>query len=328
MDQCITRTVTVTVTPVGTDDTATTTSNTPVSIDVLANDPAGSSLDVIAVSDAPNGTVTINPDGTVRYVPDVGFSGIDTFTYTACVVPAASPTGVRTALTQAVGDELCITRTVTVTVRPAGADDTATTPAGTPVQISVLGNDPAAPSLTVGAVTDPPNGSALIGPSGTVTYTPDPGFAGVDTFTYTACDAAGQCVTQTVTVTVEPTATDDVTTTTPGVPVVIRVLGNDPSQASLVVRSVTDPAHGTATVNPDGTITYTPDPGFAGVDTFTYTACDAANQCVTRTVTVTIQTLPRTGGSITASAQAAALMFGVGLALWLTARRRRRTQLA
>ncbi len=324
-EHCITQTVTVTVTPTGTDDTASTPAGTPVVIDVLANDPAGSSLDVMAVGDAPHGTVVINPDGTVTYTPDPGFSGIDSFTYTACVpapaVPSATP---RATLAEAVGPQLCITQTVTVTVRPLGSDDTATTPAGTPVMILVLANDPAGASLKVTAVSDSPHGSVVINPDGTVTYTPDAGFSGTDTFTYTACDVNGQCVTQTVVVTVRPTAVDDVTTTPPGQPVVIRVLGNDPSAASLVVRSVTDPLHGTAVINADGTITYTPDPGFSGTDTFTYTACDASNQCVTRTVTVAIQTLPPTGGDMRRWLQTSTLLTGVGVLLVMWARRRRR----
>ncbi|WP_344788853.1 Ig-like domain-containing protein, partial [Postechiella marina] len=53
----------------------------------------------------------------------------------------------------------------------------------------------------------------------------------------------------------------------------------------------TDPANGTVTLNPDGTITYTPEDGFTGEDTFTYTICDDANPalCDTATVTVTVQ---------------------------------------
>ncbi|MCF3960346.1 esterase-like activity of phytase family protein [Streptomyces fuscigenes] len=51
------------------------------------------------------------------------------------------------------------------------------------------------------------------------------------------------------------------------------VLRND-TGGTAVVRH-TDPSHGTATVDADGTFTYTPKPGFTGTDTFTYTATDA-----------------------------------------------------
>jgi hypothetical protein len=50
-------------------------------------------------------------------------------------------------------------------------------------------------------------------------------------------------------------------------------------------------------VNADGTVTYTPDPGFSGVDTFTYTVSDGTTTA-TGTVTVTVtaaQSLPVTG---------------------------------
>jgi hypothetical protein len=263
------------------------------------------------------GSVDVASDGTYVYTPRRGFSGRDTFPYQLCdsTLTAAAPVADAVA---------CVPATVTITVPPTGADDTATTPTGTPVLIPLLGNDPAGPSLKVTAVSDPPHGSVDIHPDGTVTYTPDAGFSGTDSFTYTACDVAGQCVTQTVVVTVRPTATDDVTTTTPGQPVVIRVLGNDPSAASLVVRSVTDPLHGTTVINADGTIRYSPAPGFAGTDTFTYTACDSSNQCVTRTVTVAIQTLPRTGGDVRRWLQTSTLLTGVGVLLVMWARRRRR----
>jgi uncharacterized protein YndB with AHSA1/START domain len=51
------------------------------------------------------------------------------------------------------------------------------------------------------------------------------------------------------------------------------VLRNDPG-ATAVVRH-TAPSHGTATVDADGTFSYTPQAGFKGTDTFTYTATDA-----------------------------------------------------
>jgi hypothetical protein len=270
-DQCVTHTVTVTVTPVGVDDTATTLTNTAVNVDVLDNDPSGPSLEVTEVTDGANGTVVIEDDGTVTYTPESGFSGIDTFTYTATD-----------------GDGQTITQSVTVTVTPVGVDDTATTPTNTPVNVDVLSNDPAGPSLTVTAVTQPSNGTVVIEDDGTVTYTPDPGFSGIDTFTYTATDEDGQTITQTVTVTVTPVGVDDTASTPSNTPVNVDVLDNDPSGPSLEVTEVTNGDRGVVTIEDDGTVTYTPDPGFSGVDTFTYTACDDAEQCVTQSVTVTV----------------------------------------
>lgn len=82
-------TVTVTVQPVNdapdaADDAASTTTNIPIRIGVLANDSDvdGDVLKVSSVSPAPNGTVTIKHDGTVQYRPAPGFTGTDSFTYT------------------------------------------------------------------------------------------------------------------------------------------------------------------------------------------------------------------------------------------------------
>lgn len=70
-----------------------------------------------------------------------------------------------------------------------------------------------------------------------------------------------------------PVVSDDTAGTTSGEPVTVEVLGNgsDPEGGALTVTDVSQPANRTATLNPDGTITYTPNPGFTGQDSFEYT---------------------------------------------------------
>jgi LPXTG-motif cell wall-anchored protein len=127
-----------------------------------------------------------------------------------------------------------------------------------------------------------------------------------------------------------PIAKDDTRTTDEGQPIDIRVLSNDDSVNGAPVTDldvVSDPGHGKAKV--DGRlITYTPDAGFSGKDTFDYTYA-TANGTATATVTVTIvpavspdAVLPDTGGDDVR-------VLGLGLLLllgggWLTARGRRR----
>ena len=277
--QSVTQTVTITVPPRGVDDFDTTPMNTPVDIPVLANDPA-KNLTVTEVSTPSNGTATINEDGTVTYLPNEGWTGTDTFTYIAVNESGQS-----------------VEQTVTVTVTPVGKDDSATTPTNTPVQIPVLSNDPTK-NLTIESTTQPSNGTVKVNPDGTVTYTPKDGFSGIDTFTYIATDASGQPVVQTVTVTVTPVGKDDSATTQPGTPVRIPVLDNDPTKG-LTITSVTNPGNGTVTINSDGTLTYTPNKGFSGTETFTYTAVDAAGQRVTQIVTVTVPGASATGTTAT-----------------------------
>ena len=64
---------------------------------------------------------------------------------------------------------------------------------------------------------------------------------------------------------------------------------SDPDSGSAVsVTGNTTPAHGTVTVNPDGTFTYLPNPGFSGTDTFTYTITDSDDPLNPKTATATV----------------------------------------
>jgi hypothetical protein len=66
----------------------------------------------------------------------------------------------------------------------------------------------------------------------------------------------------------------------------------DASCGTLTVSGNTTPAHGTVTVNPDGTFNYLPNAGFAGTDTFVYTiTCGASGTTNSATVTITVGTL-------------------------------------
>ena len=70
--------------PVAVDDSAATTPDTPVTIDLLANDfdPDGDTLLIAALGTASDGSLVDNGDGTVTYTPALGFTGTDTFSYT------------------------------------------------------------------------------------------------------------------------------------------------------------------------------------------------------------------------------------------------------
>lgn len=183
--------------PDAVDDSAATDKNTPVNIDVLANDsdPNGDPLTVQNVSDPPNGTV-VNNGTSVTYDPDPNFVGTDSFTYQAC-----DPGG------------LCDTATVTVTVRetqvnhaPVANDDAATTMEDTPVTIEVMANDsdPDGDPITLTSNTQPSNGSVSCTSAGSCTYQPNSGFTGTDSFMYTICDPGNLCDEAEVRITVFP----------------------------------------------------------------------------------------------------------------------------
>ncbi|MBI2709271.1 MAG: tandem-95 repeat protein [Actinobacteria bacterium] len=283
-------TVTVRARPVASADSATVYVGATVDVSVLANDTVdgGLSKSVTGVSTPSNGTATVNGDGTVTYAPAPGYTGGDSFSYTL-----SDGTLTSTA-----------TVTVTVRARPSAADDSASVYAGDSVTVEVLGNDTVDAGLakSVTAATTPGNGTAVVNGDGTITYTPAPGFTGSDSFDYTLSDGTRTATARvTVAVRAQPSAGDDAVSLHTGSSVDISVLANDTVDAgfSRAVTGATTPANGTAVVNGDGTITYTPAPGFTGSDSFDYTLSDGT-RTATATVSVTVWAAPvATGDSAT-----------------------------
>ena len=123
---------------------------------------------------------------------------------------------------------------------------------------------------------------------------PNPDFTGSDSYTYTACDSESACDTSTVIVIIGavndfPAATDDSASTPEDT---IPVLENDSNvevQTPTVQSIDSGPSNGSATINPDGTTAYSPNPDFTGSDSYTYTACDSESACDTATVIVIIE---------------------------------------
>ncbi len=296
--------------PDAVDDSATVTEDSgPNSVDVLGNDsdPDGDTLTVTAVTQGAGGSVAITGGGTgVSYTPNPNFFGPDTFTYTISD-----------------GNGGADTATVNVTVTPVQDAPVANDDAATVAEdsagniINVLGNDSDADgdALVITSVTQGLSGSA--GNNGTsVSYTPNPDFFGSDSFTYTVTDGNGNFVTATVNVTVTnvndaPVANDDsysmnqdatLNVAAPG------VLGNDTDADpgdTLNSTVVTFPANGTLAPNADGSFMYTPNPGFTGVDTFTYKADDGTSESNVATVTITVADTQ--GPNLTSSVSATSL---------------------
>ena len=318
---CSTATVTVTVqgttevtVPQAADDTYETEENTGGIVAVLDNDPDVPTSGTLTISQQPaSGTVTVNDNGTpddpsddtVTYIPNTDFSGTDSFQYEICdAVPN------------------CDVASVLVTVRenivgapvPQAADDTATTDQGLAVDVDVLANDTGVPVIgTLTVTAQPANGTATVNDNGTpedpsddsVAYTPQAGFSGNDSFAYEICDDAPNCSTATVTVTVQgttevtvPQAADDTYETEENTGGIVAVLDNDsgvPTSGTLTI--VRQPANGNTVVNENGTpndpsddtVTYTPDSGFSGGDSFEYEICDVEPNCGRATVIVAVE---------------------------------------
>ena len=166
----------------------------------------------------------------------------------------------------------------------------------------VLDNDTNADGLPLSAqlVTSTTNGSLTLNSDGSFSYTPHLGFAGTDSFTYTATDghATSQPATVTIYVYSTPVANPDQYATQPGqlldVNTADGVLANDSNADGnpLTANLVTPPANGTLVLDGDGSFTYTPNAGFTGTDSFSYTASDAYATSAPATVTITVYSVP------------------------------------
>lgn len=175
--------------PQAEDDNIVTQINQAISFEVTANDvDLDGSVDkesIVVVSSSTSGTAQFDGAGFFTYTPNSDFTGTDSFRYTVDDNDA----------------ETSNIATVTITVTPpnqspVAVNDNVTVEQDTPLQIDVLANDSdsdgSLDQASVVLITPPVNGNAKVNSgSGRITYTPDSGFFGVDTFTYTVTDNVG-----------------------------------------------------------------------------------------------------------------------------------------
>ncbi|MFY9872827.1 MAG: Ig-like domain-containing protein [Candidatus Nitrosopolaris sp.] len=304
---------------VGNSNTIHTYAGTYVRITLTGTDPIpGDVLKFSVVGLPQHGTLTNPTSNSVAYTPNPGFSGTDSFTYkttdsqgvssniaTASITvnpPPPPPTADnKTIQTNAFTP---ITVNSSQNNSPTAYSKTIQTNARTPVQVTTTGTNPIPGQLLKFSVVGLPQHGTLTNPtSNSVTYVPNNGFSGTDSFTYKATDGQGVFsniakVSITVNAPSPPTAyTKTIPTnsgTSPsvnaapsppinqvihsdnGAPIAITLTGTDPIPGDVLKFSVVGlPKHGTLT---DGTVSsskfYTPNSGFSGTDSFTYKATD------------------------------------------------------
>ncbi|MHB0875229.1 MAG: Ig-like domain-containing protein [Anaerolineae bacterium] len=166
--------------------------------------------------------------------------------------------------------------------------------------ITLAGTDADSDPLTYSVVANPSHGT-LSGTAPTLTYTPAADYNGADSFTFKVNDGLVDSATATVSITVTavndaPLAVDDSSATDEDTPVTVAAPGllandNDVDSASLAASKVSDPAHGSVTVNADGSFTYTPAADWNGSDSFTYKANDGSADSSVATVSITVNSV-------------------------------------
>lgn len=186
-------------------------------------------------------------------------------------------------------------------------DDMVSLDEDTSVIIDIYSNDNDVPTSGVLTFSNSTNGTIQVNDNGTPnnpsddipTYIPNSDYNGADSFTYTVCNAVGDCSTAEVTVDVLPivdTADDVVVINEDEVIIIDNWHLNDNDLPVSGTFKTTAPTNGRIVIDTKGTpddpsddtVTYTPNSSFSGRDTFVYTVCDTKNNCSNANVTILV----------------------------------------
>ncbi|MBT5415686.1 MAG: tandem-95 repeat protein, partial [Rhodospirillaceae bacterium] len=267
--------------------------STILALDLLANDhdPDGDTLSISSVDNAVNGTVELDQAGNPVFTPDAEFSGTASFSYTASDGRGGSSSATVTIQVAAVNDV------------PIAAADGVAAIEDTPITIAssaLLQNDVDIDSsdLSISAVQASVGAQVELDPDGNVLFTPEADFTGDAAFTYTVSDGDGGTATGTVSVVVSPVndapaAQDDVVQAVEDTALTISsasLLANDSDAEGDAVSlvAVGSASGGTAMLDGDGNVLFTPIPDFAGSGGFTYVAADSNGATSTAQVVVQV----------------------------------------
>ncbi len=196
------------------------------------------------------------------------------------------------------------TTTVAPNTAPSASDDSYEITRGetlTVAQPGVLVNDTDADGHElIAELNDPPAaGSLALADDGSFTFDSTDAAPGTYSFTYFAVDTNGASTLATATIEViapslafvtDIDAMDDTITSFSSGPITFNVLDNDEFDRfdTLEVVQATPPAIGQLEIQSDGTINFTPPPGWQGETTFTYSVTSASGQTDEATVTIVI----------------------------------------
>ncbi|MDW3649092.1 MAG: Ig-like domain-containing protein [Bacteroidia bacterium] len=268
------------------DDFLNTLTDQPVMGNIFNNDhlQTGQNYDLNVLGGPFNGSLALNPDGSMVYVPNPGFSGEDEFTYQIC------------------DDTYCPARCVQATVYievidtqptnnpPVANLDAVCIPEGSSIELDVRFNDidqDGDALLSPTAHSAPSYGSVVYEANGNITYTPNAGFTGYDLFSYQVCDDASPslCDIGLVTIRVKsspntgnpPIPMDDAITmprNTGRFGQTVIVNDFEPDGDVINYSLDTPPTHGNVVFYSNGDYDYIPNTDYVGPDFFVYNMSD------------------------------------------------------
>jgi hypothetical protein len=217
----------------------------------------------------------------LTYTPQAGYHGPDSFTFKANDGALDSKPATVSIAVAAVNQP------------PVAFAQSVLTAQDTPVAVSLKASDPDGDNLSYTIASGPSHGT-LGGAAPNLTYTPQSGYYGPDSFTFKANDGLLNSQLATVSIAIidedntPPTAINAGVTTTKNSPVTITLRGTDADGDKLTHFVVAPPANGSLTGNAP-TLTYTPNPGYGGPDSFTFKVNDGKVDSLSAIVSITVE---------------------------------------
>ena len=248
--------------------------NTAKAITLVATDETGDAL-TYATSTPLHGTLT-GTGPVFTYTPATGYTGADSFTFTAN--DGNSDSNVAT-----------VTINVRANTAPVAATVSVSTAQNNSKLLTLTATDANSDALTYSIVTGPAHGT-LVGTPPNLSYAPATNYNGSDSFTFKANDSYQDSNVATVNITVtfvnqSPVANNLSVLTTPGTTIPLQLTASDVDSAYLTYTVVTPPAHGTLSGSAPN-VTYTPNAGYTGTDSFTFKAYDGSTYSAPATVSI------------------------------------------
>jgi hypothetical protein len=258
---------------------------------VLANDqgPTAEWLDAQLVVSPTHGSLVLAADGSFAYVPaDPGFVGTDSFSYQAT---DGAVTSTAATVTIFITNSQPTAGNLTLNIHQGGDFLPSLW------SLSDLVSDSDNDTLEFEVVAGTTHGTAVLGSDGDIDYVPNPGFVGLDSLEYRVFDGAAYSSTATLVFAVTntaPEAIDRSFTIKHDESLVVASGGlvdtaHDVDQDELSAEVVSQPTHGTLSLEEDGTFTYVPNAGFVGSDSFDYRVFDGAEYSLAKTVEVHVE---------------------------------------
>ena len=265
--------------------------------ELLANDSSApdsnETLSIAAVTNPLGGTVVLNGNGSVTFTPAANFNGTASFDYLVNDGTSGNDdTGHVSFGVTAVSD-----------APPTAGDDTLSAVAedsgGRIIAApTLLGNDTVAPdtgeTLVIASVSNAVGGIVVLNGDGSVTFTPAANFNGPASFDYVVNDGTpgsndtGHVTFNVTPVNDPPVAQNGSASVNKDTAINGTLSAADVDGDPLTFSRVAIAAHGTVTVNANGTFSYTPNADFNGNDSFTFKASDGSLDSNVATVSLTV----------------------------------------